>query len=383
MCLGAAIFLLFHFWDLLIDEANSRFGLIVRITYSTSVACVFAWSFAQSFERYMQAVLCVVTACGGLAIAWILSSLTHGLERGVAGAMLMLMFTFSFCRLLFIPSLISAMITAVGYTVFSIVGGQSKTQILINDFFLVTAIVVGTTSTYYYEKLYRWQYLTASALETERNKTDTLLASLLPSRIAKRLKDGETMIADSHGEASVLFCDLVGFSELTRRVSPGHLVELLNELFSILDNLADRHGVEKVKTIGDGYMVVSGVGERTQDATEKLADFALALVHEVELFAKKRDHPLRVRVGMSTGHAISGVIGTRRPFYDVWGDTVNVASRMEAAGESGRVQVSESTYWRLKDKYEFEKRGEISLKGIGQVQSWFLLKRREVAVAPS
>jgi len=236
--------------------------------------------------------------------------------------------------------------------------------------------------------LYYYKTSTVAAwvdLDAARRQIADLLEDMLPASIATRLQHGERLIADSHGEACVLFADLTGFSLLTRRLSPTHLVDVLNRMFSRFDEVALRLGIEKIKTIGDCYMAATGVLDALNErrGAESMAEFALEVLVIVETLAHELGLPLGVRIGMATGGVVSGVIGTRRFIFDVWGDTVNIASRMESTSTVGRIQVSETTYWRLRDAYRFEPRGEIELKGGQRVSTFFLLGRESMHEAVS
>jgi class 3 adenylate cyclase len=251
-----------------------------------------------------------------------------------------------------------------------------RINLMANDWFLFSGLVAGGIITYFIERLSRSQFLIGKDLELERRRTDALVKNLLPVRIADRLKAGEKIIAESHGEATVLFADLVGFSSLTKRLSPGHLVEILNDIFSLLDDLTERHGVEKIKTIGDAYMVVAGAGVTRTNAAAAVAEFALDMISQIKSYAEKHDLPLALRVGISTGSVISGVIGTKKLSFDLWGETVNLASRMETNSEGGQIQVSETTFWRLHTHYDFSERRRIAVQGLGEVETYFLLSRK-------
>lgn len=215
------------------------------------------------------------------------------------------------------------------------------------------------------------------ALEKERQKTEDLLANALPRLIAKRLKDGEITIADSHAEAVVLFADMVGFSQMAQRLSPRHIVEMLNELFTRFDRLAERRGIEKIKTIGDCYMAVGGLFADSNTEVENVLEFALEMRDTCNEMGNRAEFPIHLRIGIATGQIISGVIGESRTAFDIWGQTVNLASRMELTGRDGEIQVSESTYWRLRDRYDFEKREGLVLKEGDVVTSYFLLGRNQ------
>jgi class 3 adenylate cyclase len=216
-------------------------------------------------------------------------------------------------------------------------------------------------------------------LDHARLQIAELLENLLPPSIAARLSQGERIIADSHAEASVLFADLHGFSALTHRLSPTHLVEVLNRLFSRFDEAAARHGIEKIKTIGDCYMAATGVldeeARHVPVRVDAMAELALEMLTAAEALSAEIGLSLALRIGISTGAVVSGVIGTRRFNFDVWGDTVNLASQMESTGVAGRIQVTEATYWRLRGAYRLEPRGEVELKGGGHAPTYFLRDR--------
>jgi adenylate cyclase len=373
--LGAAIYLGFHFWDRVIDNENSGKALAIRLGVVLLFLPIGALSLS-TLSRHLQVLMTIALSVAGLGISAIIYTLHDGLNVGLSGIILVMMFNFGFARLLFVPSLISGIVICLGYNLAALLSQLPSVVLLANDYFLVAALTSGGTITYLLERLFRSQFLISKDLELERARTDALVQNLLPSRIASRLKAGEKIIAESHGEATVLFADLVGFTALTRRLSPGHLVEVLNEIFSLLDELTERHGVEKIKTIGDSYMVVAGAGVTRINTASGIADFALDMVREVNNYAAVNDFPLALRVGISTGQVISGVIGTRKLSFDLWGDTVNLASRMESNSEHGQIQVSETTYWRLHGHYEFSARRRIAVKGIGEVETYFLLGKK-------
>ena len=214
-------------------------------------------------------------------------------------------------------------------------------------------------------------------LRVEREKSERLLLSILPGPIAHRLKQDPHTIADNFEDASVLFADIVGFTKLWSHISPQELVELLNEIFSAFDRLADRHGLEKIKTIGDAYMVVGGLPIPKENHAEAMAQMALDMQAAMEQFNQADREPFRIRIGMNTGPVIAGVIGRNKFIYDLWGDTVNIASRMESHGIANAIQVTEQTFDRLKDKFIFQKRGTIEVKGKGEMTTYLLLNKKE------
>lgn len=212
-------------------------------------------------------------------------------------------------------------------------------------------------------------------LELEQRRSEALLLNVLPAPIAERLKDGEQVIADRADTVTVLFADIAGFTELTATLPPEEVVELLDRTFTELDRLADEHGLEKIKTIGDAYLAVGGLPEPQPDHAERVADMALAVRNLFRPGATFAGPDLTVRIGIDTGPVVAGVIGRRRFAYDLWGDTVNTASRMESHGVPGRVQVTERVRDRLCDRYLFEPRGTVDVKGKGPMPTWFLVGR--------
>ncbi|RMH02294.1 MAG: response regulator [Chloroflexi bacterium] len=209
-------------------------------------------------------------------------------------------------------------------------------------------------------------------IEAERAKSDKLLNNILPAPISERLKQGDKIIADEFPDATVLFADLVDFTVLTTRLSPTELVSLLNEIFTIFDQLIDQYKLEKIKTLGDGYMVAGGLPMPRSDHAEAVVALALDMLKAVAQFNNFHGTSLQLRAGICTGPVIAGVIGKKKFAYDLWGDTVNIASRMESYGMAGCIQVSESTYQRLKHKYQFESRGTIFVKGKGELPAYIL-----------
>jgi class 3 adenylate cyclase len=214
-------------------------------------------------------------------------------------------------------------------------------------------------------------------LDLEREKSERLLLNVLPASIAARLKQTEGVIADGFPEVTVLFADIVDFTGRSEQITPEQVVEVLNDLFSTFDQLTRRHGLEKIKTIGDAYMVVGGLPEPRTDHAEAVADMALAILREVAGRSDPGGRPLQVRIGIDTGPVVAGVIGTSRFSYDLWGDTVNTASRMESHGIPGCIQVTGRTYRRLRDRYRFQRRGPIPVKGEGRHRHVFPRGRAE------
>ncbi|NEQ26134.1 MAG: response regulator [Microcoleus sp. SIO2G3] len=218
-------------------------------------------------------------------------------------------------------------------------------------------------------------------LQAEQEKSERLLLNILPKPIADQLKQEQRIIADNFAEVTVLFADIVNFTALSAELSPKALVELLNLIFSAFDGIAAYYGLEKIKTIGDAYLVVGGLPTPRPDHAEAVANMAIdmqAILNDLSpmlLPPHSPFAPLQMRIGINTGPVGAGVIGTTKFAYDLWGDTVNTASRMETTGMPGRIQVTAETYQRLHDRYQFEARGAINIKGKGSMVTYFLTGR--------
>ncbi|WP_172972061.1 adenylate/guanylate cyclase domain-containing protein [Roseibium aquae] len=213
------------------------------------------------------------------------------------------------------------------------------------------------------------------ALE-EHDRAENLLLNILPSSIAEQLKNTNKPIADSHNEVSVLFADLAGFTALSATMAPTDLLAMLNTIFSRFDELTQTLGLEKIKTIGDAYMVASGLPDPRDDHAQACAEMAIGMLKVMDEFSSDFEQRLQIRIGINSGTVVAGVIGKKKFIYDLWGDTVNIASRMESTGVVGMIQVTEATYERLKNSYDLEKRGEIDVKGCGPMTTYVLEGRK-------
>ena len=216
------------------------------------------------------------------------------------------------------------------------------------------------------------------AMEAEYERSERLLTNILPATIAQRLKDpSRNIIADKYDDASILFADIAGYTKRASDTSPSELVRFLDRLYTDLDALVDRHGLEKVKTSGDSYMVVSGVPEPRDDHLEALACLALDMADAVSDLRDPQGREVPLRIGLAAGPVVAGVVGARKFFYDVWGDAVNVAARMETTDVEGRIQVPHDVYERLNHAFLLEERGDVDVKGKGVMHTWYLVGRRD------
>ncbi len=212
-------------------------------------------------------------------------------------------------------------------------------------------------------------------LEVERERSEKLLLNILPAPIARRLKEGEKVIADQFDEATVLFVDIANFTPLASTIPPVELVNMLNSIFFKFDSIVEKHGLEKIKTMGDAYMAAGGLPIPNDDHAEAVANAALDILEE---FPKLTDRSLQLRIGIHTGPVVAGVIGRNKFNYDLWGDTVNTASRMQSHGKPNTIQMTAQTYEYLKDKFEFQTRGEIEVRGKGAMLIYILAGRKSI-----
>ncbi len=248
---------------------------------------------------------------------------------------------------------------------------------LITIFFIMNAIgpsvVVFALLSYFTRQRDRAHNL----LLAEQSKSDTLLLNILPQSIARRLKDGpDQRIAECFDDASILFADIAGFTPLSAELGVERVVELLNDLHTGFDAIMERRGLEKIRTIGDGYMAASGVPTPRRDHAHALADAALDMLDFARELSVRYELPIHLRIGINSGTIMAGVIGRQKFSYDVWGDSVNVASRMESHGQSDRIQIAERTYNMIKDDFITSPRGTIEIKGKGEMRTWFLIGRK-------
>jgi adenylate cyclase len=237
-------------------------------------------------------------------------------------------------------------------------------------FMIVSCVAYGR------ERLLRREFSYEQSVRDEKDEMKTQLLSFVSLEAIERAKSSGKPVADAFGEVTVVFCDIVDFTRLAERLAPKHLVEVLNDVFSALDQLAVSCNVEKVKTIGDAYMAIAGVADQERNSAEDAAEFALQAQAMTSAMAAGVGHPLAFRIGIHTGSLIGGVVGRQKMAYDYWGKTVNIASRLESTGLPGKIHVSGATYWRLNTRYDLEPRGNIELKGIGPVETYFLLGRK-------
>jgi class 3 adenylate cyclase len=313
-----------------------------------------------------------------LALALIADSLP-----GYAVAAIMLLFAWGFVsRTRFVYAALRSAVVGVAFVV-AIVLYRGSSSLVLDVLFFVAA-VIGTLlalrilernrrQLFYQQIVIRQQ---SDLLEAEMDKSEQLILNILPASIARRLRDGETTIADDYPAVSVLFGDIVGFTPLSAKLSAHELIEMLSSLFSRFDDLVTEHGLEKIKTIGDNYMAVSGLSGEADHAV-KVVGLGLAMIDEANRHGAA-GQKLQLRIGIHSGPVAGGVIGTRKLAFDLWGDTVNVASRLQELGPPDRVHISEKTWTLVRDSFECETLGENQLRGHSRMPTYAVIEPRQV-----
>ena len=332
-------------------------------------------TYLRGARRWVTPASMSVLVLGGMMTVAAMSVVD--VPEAAAPMTLLVFFTFTMLRLHPRPATLAAAPSILVHQV--VIAGNNRAGELSDTAFAVassipvSAFVAGLIVSVVLEREARATFTNERVIEaqqreitTERDRAEGLLLNILPAPIAERLQAEPGVIADSFDEVTVLFADVVGFTPMSSRVPAEETVRLLNEVFTTFDALADQHGVEKIKTIGDAYMAVGGLPDPRPDHAEAMADFALAMRDAAF------DLGVTMRIGISTGPAVAGVIGTHKFAYDLWGDTVNTASRMESHGVPGEIQVSEATYEKLESDYVLVERGPQAVKGKGTLPTWLL-----------
>lgn len=385
--LGVFLYTIFGILDALVfPEGLAKVWFIRFAILCPSAFTLYCLTYSSYYKKFMQGINSFVILIGGIGfVAMMVISTSLGNYLYYGGLMLLVIYSYTFVRSRFVYATLTSWTIVLAYEVVAIWINPTPIKILIsNNFFFISANIVGMFACYFMELYVRRDFVQRKLLELEEEKSEKLLLNILPKEIAERLKQGQDnanvvyskIIVDKFPDVTVLFADIVGFTSISSRISPESLVVFLNELFSIFDNLVEKHGLEKIKTIGDAYMAVGGLPDPLPHHAEAVADMALDMLEEISKIETAKEGWLRIRVGIHTGSAVAGVIGTKKFSYDLWGNTVNVASRMEHNSVAGNILVSDESYRRLRDKFMFIERGEVEVKGKGLMKTYFLIGRK-------
>jgi len=367
---GAVSVIGLAWWDTQVDPDALATTFLVRIGLAGVLLALYAATFTSlgRFHLLMQFVA-TVTLIGGFS--YILSELPDGFVVGLAGLTLsvallpLLAATLPSMVLLgavalWVPNLFLAADFAPGFTFVNL------------NTWMVLAVLLATAFWAVLDMVNRKLFIAERDLAAEQERSDRLLKNVLPDEIAERLKHSPGPVSGRYDSVSILFADLVGFTAFARDREPGVVVELLNALFSRFDDLVAHHGLEKIKTIGDGYMVAGGVPVAREDHADAVAALAIDMVAATDAFRRERNLDWDLRIGIHSGSVVAGVIGKHKFAYDLWGDAVNVASRLESSALPGRIQVSEDTAAQLSPSFVVETRGAVALRNRGDIATFFL-----------
>jgi class 3 adenylate cyclase len=370
---GSLSVLSFTWWDTQFSDEPVTDTLLIRIGIAALLMGLFAVTYTRLGRRHDFTQL-LSTASLIAGFSWVLTRLPDGFTIGLAGLVL------SVALLPMIATTLSSMLRLCGLAlaipnIFLVAVDGDYLTVLNYNVWMLLAVFLAVSFWWVLDGINRRLFLSERHLAAERARADRLLETILPEPIASRLKTSAATIADRFDAVTILFADIVGFTTFARARQPTEVVDLLNSLFSRFDDLVMECGLEKIKTLGDGYMVAGGVPVPRPDHAAAMAALALAMMEATGSFARDLDIDWGIRIGMHSGPVVAGVIGKRKFAYDLWGDTVNVASRLESTSEPGRIQLSEETARLLGNEFSFEPRGTVALKNLGDVATYFLTGR--------
>jgi len=369
------------------DKEMQRLNTIVCLfILAPAVLLTVAATFTDKFPRYAQAVMAFLALFITISFLFVQNVGPQDLyaRQSVIPTIFVVIGVFTIARLrfwnaVFIAAVLSALSLAWVFYIRPLSGEILSEKVV----YLCFAYVLGVAAAFPTDRALRRDFLLSRLLREEKTKTEHLLEHVMPDAIAQRLKDKWAIIADSHESATVLFADVVDFTLLMAECQPDQVVHYLNVIFSEFDELLAKRGLEKIKTIGDAYMAAGGLLQPLPNHLEAMADFALDIQKLMSETPSPNGKPMQLRIGIHTGPLVAGVIGNERLMYDLWGDTVNTASRMESHGVGGFIQVTEEVVRQLKDKFDFEERGLVNVKGKGELKTYWLLGRKSQSISKS
>ena len=365
-------------WGTLFLALGAPAGAIAYLYLVVSVTALVIFSRTHDTDRLLRVELLAILLAPTISQAFVGGFLESGGVGlwGVLGALGALVFYGPRAGIRWFGAFVGVFL--VSGLAGEIFGGLSTLPRWFQSTMIALNVTVGGSVVFFLLALFATQRAEAlAALRLEQDKAENLLLNILPRSIADKLKADTTTIADQIDAASILFADVVDFTPLSERLQPAEVVGMLDRLFTHFDLLAERHGLEKIKTIGDCYMVAAGVPTPRPDHARAMALMALDVRDAMRSKDGVGQLGLELRIGINSGPVVAGVIGRKRFLYDLWGDAVNMASRMESHGTQGQIQVTRATYELLKDEFELERRGTVAIKGKGDVETWYLVGRRD------
>jgi class 3 adenylate cyclase len=390
LLVGAFIFLAFFLVDLtIVSNYRSPFWLF-RPLFAIISLSVWLWSYHSSFRRYAQITLSVLFSLAGLLLLLLEhNNFSAEPDRYHAGLLVLLSFVHTFVKLRSVyATVVTIALSLITLLVDLFIHQVSFYLFVTNLCLLISANLLGIFASSTAEEYMKTEFFNQQCILSEKERSEQLLLNILPKSIVERIQikqsnqsslELSSHVVDSFREVTVLFADIVNFTKFSETIPPEELVSVLNQIFSAFDSLCDNYGLEKIKTIGDAYMVVGGLPESRPDHAQAVAEMALAMRSIMTKIEEINHYELSIRIGINSGPVVAGVIGIKKFIYDLWGDTVNIASRMESYGIAGEIQVTEYTYNLLKNNYQFVPREPIDVKGKGLMQTYLLLGKKEIS----
>ena len=371
--IGAAVYIFFFVLDWMSTSSAVAIKTLT-LRAAVSVVTLAFWYFAPLLRSVRAAMVCLASLYVFVLLDMIglISVIPNSLILGQASLLLV---TMCACGMFFLKPIPFAIAGSIGVMadIFACVSaGLTYKETVINACQLGSGILFGSIFLALLERELRKKHTLERSLQAEKEQSDILLREILPGYVIERIGTGVKYIADAVSEVDVIFIDIVGFSAMSTYLAPKHLLEIVGTIFRSFDENCERHGVTKIKTIGDSYMAATNLPESSELSGVRAIEFCQEALLSVENVANRHDVPISVRIGVATGGVIAGVLSLKRPAYDLWGETVNLASRMESTGEPGRIQIAEKTYWRIKNRFECEARGVVDVKGVGAVKTYFI-----------
>jgi class 3 adenylate cyclase len=372
---GAISFVAMAGWDAQVDQASLPTTLFIRLGIAALLLALLGVTFTPVGGHHILTQASAFTVIFG-GLSWVLSVLPDGFEVGIGGlsisAVLIPLVAVGWEHLLANGSVVLVVPNLV-----MLVSSESRFTVLNVNTWLVLSLAFAVAIWVVLERVNRRLFATERNLGIERERADDLLRNILPESVAEQLKQSKDTISARHESVSILFADIVGFTAFAKEAEPDVVVGLLNDLFSRFDDVVAGYGLEKIKTVGDGYMVAAGVPIALEDHAIRIADLALAMLDTMQEFRDEKNVDWEMRIGINSGPVIAGVIGKRKFAYDLWSDAVNVASRMESTGVAGRIQISGDILELTGGAFEVEPRGVIDLRNRGELTTFFLVGRKQ------
>lgn len=367
------------------DPEMRRLNTIVCLAVISPTVLLMIWAtFRKSFPRYSQVLMMLLAIL--ITVSFNISNQAgtpQFYERhSIMPALFVEFGVFTIARLRFWNAVFTAAVVCLITLLWiHLVTPLSPDVQVESTVFLGFGYILGLAAAYPTDRVLRRDFLLTRLLAEEKQRSETLLTNVLPEPIAQRLKEHWGVIAESHESVTVMFADVVNFTPFAASMPPDKVVGFLNGIFSQFDGLVEKYGLEKIKTVGDAYMVAGGLPVPQENHLEAMANLALDMQTVMASTQGPDGSPMQLRIGIHTGPLIAGVIGTQKLLYDLWGDTVNTASRMESHGQAGQIQVTQAVVEELEDRFIFRERGTVPVKGMGTLRTYWLVGRRPAVSA--